>query len=333
MAEDQRPGAIHWIDHFAVPTNDLERWVGWVGDVLGTTDPWGDTAHMGGPRFAEFRNLGGSHVIGFVQADPIPENAGLGKACPRYGFYVRPEDLDEHRRRLDRLRVPHADPVRTSQEGEVGTAIAFEDPDANQYEFWAPDRMPEGAMAKASAVNVGRISHGIHESRDLDRTASFYSRYAGVDPMFSADIPSDTLVLPLVAGARLIFKKVATLDVRTGGSTRWRGVHNAYVVRADDFMSSYERVWSELDEWDYDQRAQGALAGAGDLPARTGMHGSDAGRKWKAMYGRGDQLYDPDTNSFHFVGGTSSGPTLAEYQGRYMEDYVEAFMQAREGRG
>ncbi|HZT07393.1 MAG TPA: VOC family protein [Chloroflexota bacterium] len=330
MSEDQRPGAIHWIDHFAVPTSDLDRWVDWAENVLGAKESWGATGESHGPRFAEFRNLGGSHIIGFVQSTPIPPNAGLGKAHPRYGFYVNAADIDEHRRRLDQLNVPHTDPVRVSDGGEPGTAIYFEDPDANQYELWAPNRLPDGAMDKMSALKVGRISHGVHESRDLARTAEFYTRYCGIDPMAGADIPDDTLVFPMVAGSRLIFKKVDSLDVRTGGSTKWRGVHNAYIVRADEFMSAYQRVWSELSEWDFDQRKDDPIADPAALPARTGMHGSEAGRKWKAMYGRGDQIYDPDTNSFHFVGGSSAGPNLATYEGHYMEDYVEAFMKAKQ---
>src|SRR5438093_174252 len=40
MAEDQRLGALHWIDHYAVPTNDLDRWVDWNANVLGATEPW-----------------------------------------------------------------------------------------------------------------------------------------------------------------------------------------------------------------------------------------------------------------------------------------------------
>jgi catechol 2,3-dioxygenase-like lactoylglutathione lyase family enzyme len=331
MAEDTRPGAAHWIDHFGVPTSDLDRWTDWAARALGATDSWGHTAEMRGPRFAEFRNLGGSHIIGFVQTTPIPANKGLGKSSPRYGFYIRGEDIDEHLRRLDAEQIPHSDPIRLSDGGEPGTTIYLEDPDANQFELWAPDRLPDGALDKASSFNVGRISHGVYESRDLGRTTAFYTRYCALDPMSSADIPSDTVVFPMVAGARLIFKKVDTLDVRTGGSTRWRGVHNGFAIRAEDFMSSYQRVWSELSEWDYDQREQGKLADPGALGPRTGMHGSEAGRKWKAMYGRGDQIYDPDTNSFHFVGGISDGPTLAAYEGRYMEDYVEAFMKSKEG--
>ena len=118
-------------------------------------------------------------------------------------------------------------------------------------------------MEGASPQGVGRISHAIFESRDLDRTAAFYNRYCGLDRMVSASIPGDTMVLPLVAGARLIFKQVDQLQLRTGGSTKWAGVHNAFIVRHDEFMSAYEKIWNELDEWDYDQRAQGPMAWPG----------------------------------------------------------------------
>jgi catechol 2,3-dioxygenase-like lactoylglutathione lyase family enzyme len=333
VAEDHRLGALHWIDHYAIPTSDIERWLEWNANLLGAVEPWGDTEPAPGEqRVGAFRVLAGCHVAAFQQKAPIPPNQGLGKSYPRYGFYVRPEDLDEHVRRLDRLEVNHADPVRTSQEGEAGVSVAFEDFDGNQFEFWAPVRMPDGALAEAGPLRVGRLSHAVFESRDLDRTAAFFNRYCGLDAMSGADIPSDTLVMPLVAGARLIFKKVDRLDVRTGGATKWRGVHSAYIVRQDEFIPAYERVWSELSEWDYDQAAEGPLkTDPGALPARTGMHGSAAGRAWKAMYGRGDQIFDWDTNSFHFVGGSSSSPTLATYEAHYMEEYVDEFMKSKQG--
>jgi catechol 2,3-dioxygenase-like lactoylglutathione lyase family enzyme len=332
MAEDQRLGALHWIDHYAVPTSDIERWIEWNANVLGAVEPWGDTEPAPGEtRVGAFRHVAGAHVAAFQTKNPIPASNGLGKSYPRYGLYIRPEDIDEHLRRLDRFEVTHSDPIRTSAEGEPGTAIYFQDFDENQLEFWAPDRMPEGALDGCGPLRVGRLSHAIFESRDLDRTAAFFSRYCGLDAMSGGDIAEDTLVMPLVAGARLIYKKVDTLGVRTGGSTRWRGVHSAFIVREDEFIPAYERVWAELEEWDYDQAAQGPLkTDPGDLPARTGMHGSAAGRHWKAMYGRGDQIYDWDTNSFHFVGGSSSHPQLATYEAHYMEEYVDAFMKNKE---
>src|SRR6266508_3416628 len=37
MLEDQRPGTVYWIDHYAVGTNDLDRWVAFHERVLGAT--------------------------------------------------------------------------------------------------------------------------------------------------------------------------------------------------------------------------------------------------------------------------------------------------------
>ena len=53
---------------------------------------------------------------------------------------MHPQDVDQHLRRLDQYNVPHLDALRTSSDGEEGISIAWEDPDGNQFEFWAPDR-------------------------------------------------------------------------------------------------------------------------------------------------------------------------------------------------
>ena len=97
----------------------------------------------------------------------------LGKDMPRCGFYIRPEDIDRHLRRLDQHKIPHTDPMKTAADGEEGTVVYFADPDGNQYEFWAPVKMPAGAMEVRTSENVGRISHCVYGSRDLARTAAF----------------------------------------------------------------------------------------------------------------------------------------------------------------
>jgi len=340
MTEAHRPGAIYWLDHAVVPTDDLERWIRFMHDVVGYTATWGDEAEVaggiGGPGpQAIFLKApqGYCHVAAFAQRNPLPARAGLGKGLPRYAFYIRGEDIDEHLRRLDQLNVPHADPVRTSEDGQEGIAIRFQDPDANEFELWAPRYLPDGAMDGASAVKVGNLAGGTFESRDLDRTAGFYTTYCNVDPIRNADVGKDTLSLALLGGGRVAFKQVDQLDVRTGGSTRWAGVHCAYSLRQHEFIPAYHKVWDELPEWEYDQRAQGPHADPGALPARSGMHGSAAGRRWKALYGRGDQIFDWDTNSFHFVGGTSPCPNLARYEGHYMDEYVEEFLAAKASAG
>src|SRR5438105_3520860 len=113
MLEDQRPGTIYWIDHYAVGTNDLDRWVDFHERVLGakTTRP-----NRPNPMNI-FQELPGGRHGGFTQNVPLPPSAGPGTGLPRYGFFIRPEDVDRHLRHLDQCQVPHTDPVRTSADG------------------------------------------------------------------------------------------------------------------------------------------------------------------------------------------------------------------------
>jgi hypothetical protein len=175
-------------------------------------------------------------------------------------------------------------------------------------------------------LKVGRISHGVFESRDLQRTADFFSRYCGVEPASNADIEADTLVLPLAAGGRLVYKQVDTLGERTGGWNKIRGPHAALVVRDEDFFPNYDRMWAELPDWEI---RENSFVGSGpDLPARTARHGSSAGRKWYEIYGRGDDWYDWDTNCFHFMGGVPKDASFAEYEPHTMDWHFPAYLQA-----
>ena len=304
MAEDQRPGTVYWIDHFAVPSNDLDRWIKFQINVLGakleringlTTE-----ARRRDQGIAAFCRTPYSMVDAFLQAEQLPTPAEPGEGLPRFGFFIRPEDVDEHLRRLDEQHVPHTDPTPTSDEGQEGVAIRFADPDGNQLEFWAPARMPAGAMAGATPLKVGRISHAVYESRDLDRTADFFDRFAALDPISSADLPKDTLAMPLGGGGRLVYHRVDSLGdwtlARASG-----GPHAALTVRDEDFWANYRRMWATLPEGDRPD-SPAATADFAALPARTVMHGSGGGRRWFKMYGRGDDFYDWDANAFHFIG-------------------------------
>src|SRR4051794_5580800 len=131
MLEDQRSGTVYWIDHYAVGTNDLPRWVEFHERVLG-----GTTTRNNRPNATNaFQQLTNCLHGGFLQPVPLPPSAGPGKGLPRYAFFVRQEDIDTHLRHLDANRVAHTDPARTSEDGEEGTAIYWEDVDGNQFEF------------------------------------------------------------------------------------------------------------------------------------------------------------------------------------------------------
>jgi len=325
VLEDQRPGTIYWIDHYAVGTNNLPVWVDFHERVLGAkTTPPGRPNPMN-----IFQELSSGRHGGFVQQETLPRSEGPGKGLPRYGFFIRTEDVDQHLRHLDANNVPHTDPVRTSADGEDGTAIYWDDPDGNPFEFWAPSYLPAGAMDNYGPLKIGRISHGVFESRDLQRTADFFDRYCALTPLVSADVAADTLVLPLAAGGRLVFKKTESPGIRTTGRGVLRDVHTALVVRPEDFWPSYERMWAELPEWEFDAERDGIYAGDWQsLPARTALHPSPAGRAWHAAWGRGDDWIDPDTNLFHFFGGEPVGGSMVKYEGHSIDDYAQSYLEA-----
>ncbi len=336
MAEDQRPGTVYWIDHVAFPTNDLTRWIDFTVDILGAKPDritgLTTAARLRGQPSIVFCRTPYSIVDGFLQNEILPPAPAPGEVLPRVGFFIRKEDIAEHLRRLDEHGVPHTDAMRTSDEGQDGTAIRFTDPDGNQFEFWAPEHMPIGGMAGAGPLKVGRISHAVYESRDLDRTAAFFSKFAALDPINSADIPKDTLAMPLVGGGRIVYKQVDELGTWTLGRARWQGPHTALTVRDEDYFDNYRRMWASLPESDTTQRPEDSVAMAA-LPARTIMHGSAGGRHWFSLFGRGDDFYDEDANSFHFIGsaGMDESPALT-YKSHSMEYHVERVPKDANGR-
>lgn len=327
MIEDQRPGTVYWIDHYAVGTNDLPRWIAFHEKVLGG-QTWPTNPNR--PQINAFQELTNCRHAGFAQHEQLPPNAGPGNALPRYGLFIRTEDIDQHLRHLDACDVEHGDPIRTSADGEDGTAIYWVDPDGNQFEFWAPTHLPPGAMDDCGPLKIGRISHGVYESRDLQRTADFFNRYCALEPLVSADLAADTLVLPLAAGGRLIFKRTENPGLRTTGRGVLRDLHTALVLRTEDFWPAYERMWAELPEWDFDAERDGVYQGDWEsLTARTAIHPSPAGRAWHAAWHRGDDWYDPDTNLFHFFSGVPTEGSWAKYDGHSIDERADEYLAAR----
>jgi catechol 2,3-dioxygenase-like lactoylglutathione lyase family enzyme len=244
---------------------------------------------------------------------------------PRCGFFIRTEDIDTHLGRLKQHGIPHSDPVRISNEGDEGTTIYFEDPDGNQYEFWAPVHMPEGAMAVATPHNVGRISHVVYGSRNLEKTAAFFREYCGLRQIDSPEIPQETLVLRLLGGARLVYKLADSVDERVTGHGSWWDVHTALTVRDEEFFPNYRRMWDGLPEEEGAKENMSlSLAEEDALPPRTGLHRSIWGYMWKERYKRGDEFYDWDGHAFHFSGGLSetADGSLTVYRTKDPDSYL-----------
>lgn len=337
MADKDPRGAVHWIDHFVVGTNDISTWVEWAVNATGVVRrPIAQLTtaarKKNAPIFCFLPLDHGSCRFGaFLQPEIYPASKGLGEDTPRYGFFIRPEEIDEHLKRLDQHGIPHSNPIRVTTEGDEGTAIYFEDPDGNQYEFWAPVHMPDGAMEVSTPLKVGRISHAVYGSRDLERTAAFFKRYCGLRQMDRPEIPEDTLVLRLLCGARIVFKLVDKVDERVAGHRPWWDMHTALTVRHEEFLSNYRRLWDELpEEKDTKENLALPLEEEIALPARTALHPSPAGVKWKKVYKRGDDFFDWDGHLFHFYGGIPlrEDGSLAVYQAKDQEDYLTELAEA-----
>jgi predicted enzyme related to lactoylglutathione lyase len=328
MLGNERPGTVHWIDHYVVCTNDVERWEAFHAELLGAKTVAAPVVN--GRRVGIFQNVGNCRNGGFISDVPLPPTRGLAEGLPRYGLYIHAADIDAHLRRLDKVGAQHSDPIRTSAYGESATTIRWQDPDGNQFEFWAPDQLPAGAMAGSGPERVGRISHAVLESRDINRTAALFDRYCALTPQKSADIPADILVLPLAAGGRLVYQHVTELQGRTTGCGM-ADTHTALLLHDRDFFPNYARLWAELPEWDPDMMFGKAVENPGELPPRTALHPSLAGRDFKLVTGRGDDWYDWDTNLFHFYGGTPIGDSFAVYEGHSIQYYIDEWRKTHGG--
>jgi hypothetical protein len=324
-------GAVHWIDHYVVGTNDMSSWVDWAVNATGIKRQ----PIIGLSTAARKRNIkitsflwwqGGSCRIGaFLQPEIFPPAKPLGEDLPRCGFYIRPEDIDVHLRRLDRHKIPHSDAIRTAADGEEGTVIYFADPDGNQYEFWAPLKMPIGAMEIATSESVGRISHAVFGARELGRTAAFFEKNCRIEAEQTPKTAEGTLVLRLRAGGRLVFKLVDKVDERVSGHGTWWDMHTALTVRDEEFLPSYRRMWAQIpEEAGYKADLNLTIEEQEALAPRTGLHRSQVGIRWKEICDRGDEFFDWDCHSFHFIGGkplTNDG-SMALYEAIEQEEYL-----------
>lgn len=313
------PGTVYWIDHFVVPVNDLPRWRSFMTDAFGARfeHEAGLTTAARAQRapVRSFFAVGHYHHIGgFLQERVLPAASALGAGMPRHAFYIRAGDIDEHLRRLDAAGVPYAGPIATSENGEDGTAIYFADPDGNQYEFWAPKHQPPGAMENDNPARIGRISHAVLESLDLERAADYYERFCGLERIVNDDVAADTVAMRLASGGRLVFKRVAALSPRTGGHNLWAGQHIALTVGDDAFIDAYRQIWNGLPESEYRPYSGESIAvDERTLPPRTELHGRQARGEATNSLGRGTFVYDCDGNNFHLVGGRPLDTNYAHY--------------------
>ena len=182
-------------------------------------------------------------------------------------------------------------------------------------------------MEIATEEKVGRISHCVYGARDLGRTAAFFEKYCGIAPEQNSKTAEGTLVLRLRAGGRLVYKLVDKVDERVSGHGTWWDMHTALTVRQDEFLPNYRRMWDGIpEEAGYKADLNLSLEQQEALPARTGLHRSPVGIRWKEICDRGDEFYDWDCHSFHFMGGKAlkADGSMALYEAIEQEKYLVA---------
>src|SRR5438552_1476757 len=96
MAEDQRPGTIYWLDHVAVPSNDLDQWIRFqlnvIGAQLNRINGLTTEAHQKNQGVAAFCLTPNSMTDGFLSSSQLPAAADPGTGLPRFGYFIRLED-------------------------------------------------------------------------------------------------------------------------------------------------------------------------------------------------------------------------------------------------
>lgn len=186
-------------------------------------------------------------------------------------------------------------------------------------------------MEIATDERVGRISHAVFGARELARTAAFFEKYCGIEAEQNARTGEGTLVMRLRAGGRLVYKLVDKVDERVSGHGTWWDMHTALTVRHEEFLPSYRRMWDGIpEEKGYKADLNLPLEEQEALPARTGLHRSPVGIRWKEISSRGDEFYDWDCHSFHFIGGKplNSDGSMSLYDAVLQEDYLLELAQS-----
>ena len=161
----------------------------------------------------------------------------------------------------------------------------------------------------------------------MARTAAFFEKYCGIAPEQNSKTAEGTLVLRLRAGGRLVYKLVDKVDERVSGHGTWWDMHTALTVRQDEFLPNYRRMWDGIpEEAGYKADLNLSLEQQEALPARTGLHRSPVGIRWKEICDRGDEFYDWDCHSFHFMGGKAlkADGSMALYEAIEQEKYLVA---------
>ena len=333
MNNPEPKGAVHWIDHYVVGTNDmaaLELLGGQrhrsarSGRSIGLTT---NTRKKNIKIFCFMWWEGGSCRIGaFLQPENYPPAKELGKDLPRCGFYIRPEDIDDHLRRLDQHKIPHSDPIKTAADGEEGTVDLFRrsgrqsirvlgaGPDArrrhgDRHDGKSRPHQPRRLRLARSGANRGVL-----------REVLWHGRWSEIRKPPKAHWCCACAPAPVSSTSWWISSTNASPATALGGTCTPRSrcaKRNSFRTTGVCGTGSPKRKALKKLSTIHATRKITFLRAPVCTAARSAI-------KWKEIYQRGDEFYDWDGHAFHFIGGIplAADNSMALYEGIEQEEYL-----------
>jgi catechol 2,3-dioxygenase-like lactoylglutathione lyase family enzyme len=244
MVAEIRHG-VETIDHIAIPVRDLDANEAFYLNTLGLKYKTTRRNPDGSPR--QTYVLAGENIIGLHL--PGVSAQASSSAAPRIGIGVSRERFDEVQRKLKAANHSFKGPVEHREGGPLAQAIYFDDPDGNHLEF----------CIRRSEPLTECMSHVVFETRELQRSITFYSESLGAGvPM---NCGNETMI-PVRSGQMIGLVEVPELSERS--KKHGRGCHMAMDVPQDDFDSMVMLVERYGGKTQGDNRAADGLRPEGE---------------------------------------------------------------------
>jgi catechol 2,3-dioxygenase-like lactoylglutathione lyase family enzyme len=290
MVAEVRYG-VQTLDHIALGVRDLERNRKFYIDVLGLK-PKPSRCDAAGSA-PEAHVLAGQNSIRLhprgVRSCPSATGA------PRVGIAVKPARLMAISEQLKTAKYPFRGPMERGEDTPFIEAIYFDDPDGNHLEICVRRDGPEEEC----------ISHTVFETRDLEKTITFYTEALGTGVPIACE---NELFIPVQNRQMIGFAHVAALSERTRKASR--SGHMALKVMHEDFDSMVTLVERYGGKIQPDKREEEEPRPAGE----------------RSIY-----FFDLDNNRLRITAPDAQGaPELFPHERDWPRMFTERKQQARE---
>jgi len=205
------------LDHIAFPVRDLARSEKFYLETVGLKFMTQRKNADGSPRHTYV--LAGENIVGLTL--PGVQVARSESGAPRYGIALDSEaTFDAAAQRIQQSGVPCDSVVEHATNSAWIKSLCFVDPDDNHMEIC----LRRGGPAAPSA------SHVIFETKDLAKTARFWTEALGLAPLCEE---RGEQLFQFANGQILGIKEVAELSERT--KKKGRACHVAFNVSQEDY--------------------------------------------------------------------------------------------------